>query len=107
MFPARRRLLLFAFPDPRPAARGNGQVVLHIVDARNPPDDFTDVMLEPFVLDETGERDAAAFNPDLHFAGARQQLECVVEEVLEFRIVGRPERLAAANRDGRKQRGTP
>jgi len=57
------------------------------------------------VLDGTAQRDAAAFDPDLHVAGPLEQLERVVEEILDFLIVGRPERSAAPNRDGREQRG--
>src|SRR5262245_52252417 len=60
----RRRVRLT--PAARPPPRGDGHVVVHVVDARDRPGDLADVALEPFVRNRPGQDDAASFASHFH-----------------------------------------
>src|SRR5262249_38024518 len=84
---------------------GDGDVVLHVVDSGHRPGNFPNVALEPLVRHAAGQRDAAALVFDVDLARARQQLERIVNEVLDFILAGRSHRLTAPDADSREQRG--
>jgi hypothetical protein len=88
-------------PGP-PTLRDRG-VVLHVSYRGDRPSDFTDVPLEPLLWHRARQRRAPSIDADFDIIRPRQQIERVGDEVFDFVIVVRPERLAAPHGDRREK----
>src|SRR5262245_51192046 len=89
--PARAYRLRFCLPGKRSRtpARGDRDGVVNVVDNRNRPRDFADIVLQPFVWHRSRQRHASAFTANLDFARPLNKFERVVDQFLDIWIRSR------------------
>src|SRR5712671_262983 len=64
-------------------SRRDCHIVLHVGHGRNGPDELAEIVFQTFVCDRSRQRDASALTAQLDVAGAREQLERIVEKLFD------------------------